>query len=158
MFKKLALVEERYLELTGLLSDPEILGRQEQWQQYSRELASLTPAVELYRHYRELEGELDDARELLVGEQDGDLSEYLEEEIARLTAQIEQAARELQAYLLPRDPRDQKNVFLEIRAGTGGDEAALFAAELLRMYSRYAERKGWKVEVIDAHATDIGGF
>jgi peptide chain release factor 1 len=158
VFKKLALVEERYLELTGLLSDPEILGRQEQWQQYSRELASLTPAVELYRHYRELEGELDDARELLVGEQDGDLSEYLEEEIARLTAQIEQAARELQAYLLPRDPRDQKNVFLEIRAGTGGDEAALFAAELLRMYSRYAERKGWKVEVIDAHATDIGGF
>ncbi len=154
----MALVEERYLELTVLLSDPEMLGRQEQWQQYSRELAALTPAVELYRRYRELEGELVDARELLVGEEDGDLSEYLEEEIARLTAQIEQAARDLQAYLLPRDPRDQKNVFLEIRAGTGGDEAALFAAELLRMYSRYAERKGWKVEVIDAHATDIGGF
>jgi len=152
------LAEKRYDELARLLSDPEILARQELWQQYSRELAMLTPGVELYRRYRDLNRELADARELLQDDQDGELSEFLQEEIARITGQIEKVARELKEHLLPRDPHDQKNVFLEIRAGTGGEEAALFAADLLRMYSRYAERNGWKVEIVDAHATDIGGF
>ncbi|MGB4125532.1 MAG: peptide chain release factor 1, partial [Dethiobacteria bacterium] len=158
MFEKMDLAEKRYDELARLLSDPEILARQELWQQYSRELAMLTPGVELYRRYRDLNRELADARELLQDDQDGELSEFLQEEIARITGQIEKVARELKEHLLPRDPHDQKNVFLEIRAGTGGEEAALFAADLLRMYSRYAERNGWKVEIVDAHATDIGGF
>ena len=158
MFKQMALAEERYNELTALLSDPEILGRQEEWQRYSRELAALTPPVELYRRYRELEKELADARELLAEEDDRELSEFLEEESARLTEEIGKLSRKLKEHLLPQDPRDGKNVFLEIRAGTGGEEAALFAAALLRMYSRYAEQRGWKVELIDVHATDIGGF
>lgn len=158
MFEKMVLAEERYNELTRLLSDPEMLAQQELWQQYSRELASLTTGVELYRRYRGLNKELADARDLLQEDRDGELSEFLQEEIAQITGQIEKVARELKEYLLPRDPHDQKNVFLEIRAGTGGEEAALFAADLLRMYSRYAERNGWKVEIVDAHATDIGGF
>lgn len=158
MFKQMALAEERYNELTELLSDPEILSRHEEWQRYSRELAALTLSVELYRRYCGLNEELADARELLAEEGDEELSEFLEEEIARLTGQIGEISRELKEHLLPQDPRDEKNVFLEIRAGTGGEEAALFAAELLRMYSRYAEQRGWKVELIDVHATDIGGF
>ncbi len=154
----MARAQERYNELTGLLSDPDILARQEQWQQYSRELAALTPGVELYRRYGALKRERAEARELMQEEQDGELLDFLREEIARLTEEMEQVSRELRESLLPRDPHDEKNVFLEIRAGTGGEEAALFAADLLRMYSRYAERKGWKIEIIDAHATDIGGF
>ena len=158
MFKKMARAEERYNELTQLLSDPEMPARQDLWQQYSRELAALAPGIELYHRYRGLERELAEARELLQEEQEGELADFLQEEITRLTGEIERVTGELRESLLPRDPRDEKNVFLEIRAGTGGEEAALFAADLLRMYSRYAERKGWKMEIIDAHATDIGGF
>ena len=158
MFEKMVQAEERYNELTQLLSDPEMPARQDLWQQYSRELAALTPGIELYHRYRGLEQELAEARELLQEEQEGELAEFLREEITRLTGEMERVTGELRESLLPRDPHDEKNVFLEIRAGTGGEEAALFAADLLRMYSRYAERKGWKIEIIDVHATDIGGF
>lgn len=158
MLKKMAQAQERYHELTRLLSDPAILARQELWRQYSRELAALTPGVELYHRYNELDGELAEARELLQEERDEELLQFLGEEIARLTAERDRVARDLRESLLPRDPHDEKNVFLEIRAGTGGEEAALFAADLLRMYSRYAERKGWKIEIIDIHGTDIGGL
>ena len=158
MFEKMEQAEERYNELMQLLSDPEILARQEQWQQYSKELAALEPGIELYRRHRVLEQELAEARELLQEEQEGEVVEFLQEEIADLSGEMKQITGELRESLLPQDPRDEKNVFLEIRAGTGGEEAALFAADLLRMYSRYAERKGWKVAIVDAHSTDIGGF
>ncbi len=158
MFEKMELIEERYQELERLLSDPDVLAQMDLWQQYSRELAELTPGVELYRRHEDLQRELDEARELLREETEGELSEYLEEEIKKVSDLIEGTAEKLRELLLQRDPHDEKGVFLEIRAGTGGEEAALFAADLLRMYSRYAEQKGWRVEIVDAHATDIGGF
>lgn len=158
MFEKMELIEERYGELERLLSDPEVLAQMELWQQYSRELAELAPGVELYRSYRSLNRELADARELLQEDNGGELSDFLQEEIEKLTGCLEETVEKLKEQLLQRDPHDEKSVFLEIRAGTGGEEAALFAADLLRMYSRYAERNGWKVEIVDAHATDIGGF
>ena len=102
--------------------------------------------------------ELADARELLQEDNGGELSDFLQEEIEKLTGCLEETVEKLKEQLLQRDPHDEKSVFLEIRAGTGGEEAALFAADLLRMYSRYAERNSWKVEIVDAHATDIGGF
>ena len=158
MFEKMELIEERYGELERLLSDPEVLAQMELWKQYSRELAELAPGVELYRSYRSLNRELADARELLQEDNGGELSDFLQEEIEKLTGCLEETVEKLKEQLLQRDPHDEKSVFLEIRAGTGGEEAALFAADLLRMYSRYAERNGWKVEIVDAHATDIGGF
>ncbi len=152
------LIEDRYSELELLLSDPEMLARMDLWQQYSRELADLAPGVELYRHYCSLNRELAEAQELLQDDARGEISDFLQEEIQTIKDLIETTTGKLKELLLQRDPRDEKSVFLEIRAGTGGEEAALFAADLLRMYSRYAERKGWKVEIVDAHATDIGGF
>jgi peptide chain release factor 1 len=158
MFDKLEAIEQRYMELERLLSDPEVLAQTALWQKYSRELAELAPGVELYRSYQSLQRELAEARELLQEDREGELSEFLQEEIKKLTGRLEEIAGKIKEQLLQHDPRDEKGVFLEIRAGTGGEEAALFAADLLRMYSRYAERKGWKVEIIDGHATDIGGF
>lgn len=158
MFEKMELIEERYGELERLLSDPEVLGRMDLWQQYSRELAGLAPGVELYRTYRKLNKELADARELLRDEREGELANFLQEEIEIISEHLDGITGKLKEQLLKRDPHDEKSVFLEIRAGTGGEEAALFAADLLRMYSRHAEQKGWKVELIDAHATDIGGY
>lgn len=158
MFEKMELIEERYEELERLLSDPETLSQMELWQQYSRELAELAPSVELYRNYRGLNRELADARELLQEDHAGELSDFLQEEIRNISENIEKTGERLKDLLVQRDPRDAKSVFLEIRAGTGGEEAALFAADLLRMYSRYAEQKGWRVEIVDVHATDIGGF
>lgn len=152
------LIEQRYGELEQLLSDPDVLARMDLWQQYSRELAELSPGVELYRNYRSLNRELAEAHELLQDDTGGEISGFLQEEIKKINGLIEDTAGKLKELLLQRDPRDEKSVFLEIRAGTGGEEAALFAADLLRMYSRYAEQKGWKVEIVDAHATDIGGF
>lgn len=154
----MALIDERYGELERLLSDPEVLARMDLWQQYSRELAELAPGVELYRNYRSLKRELAEAHELLQDDTGGELADFLQEEIGKIKVFIEETTGKLKELLLQRDPRDEKSVFLEIRAGTGGEEAALFAADLLRMYSRYAEQKGWKVEIVDAHATDIGGY
>lgn len=158
MIEKLARLEERYRELEQLLSDPKILEQRAAWQQYSRELAGLSQIVEMYRRYKNIAAEIKDARELLNEKNEDEMMEYLAEEIRNLTRENEEIEARLKELLLPRDPFDEKNVFLEIRAGTGGEEAALFAADLLRMYSRYAEQKGWKVEVVDAHPTDIGGF
>lgn len=158
MFEKMELIEERYGELERLLSDPEVLSRMDLWQQYSRELAGLAPGVELYRSYRSLSRELAEARELLQDEREGELADYLQDEIEKISGHLEEISGKLKEQLLKRDPHDEKSVFLEIRAGTGGEEAALFAADLLRMYSRHAEQKGWKVELIEGHATDIGGY
>lgn len=159
MLDKLSALEERYRELEQLLSDPAILEQRQLWTQYSRELSELTPCVELYRRYKNVCRDLEDARELLNdSSNDEEMTEYLKKEIKALGQEKESLERQIKEKLIPADPNDDKNVFIEIRAGTGGEEAALFAADLLRMYTRFAEQKGWKVEIVDAHPTDIGGF
>jgi peptide chain release factor 1 len=159
MLEKLDLLEKRYCELETLLSDPEILARQSAWQQYSKELSEIRPVVELYRRYKQIIVDINEADELLWDNgTDEEMHRYLRSEIVKLTEEKENLEREIKEKLVSRDANDEKNVFIEIRAGTGGDEAALFAADLLRMYTRYAEGKGWKVELIEAHQNDIGGF
>ncbi|PTQ53351.1 MAG: Peptide chain release factor 1 [Brockia lithotrophica] len=123
----------------------------------SREEAELAPIAERYRAYERLERAMQEAREILAGESDPELRQLAREELERLKEEREKVEGELRRLLLPRDPHDTKNVFLEIRAAAGGEEAALFAADLLRMYSRYAERRGWTAEVLDVHSTDLGG-
>lgn len=150
--------EKRYRELELLLSDPQVIRQQASWQKYSRELASLSKSVQCYRDYRRVNAELQDVKEMLDEAREKEMIVFLEEETQTLEKQRECFEERLQEYLVPRDPNDDKNVFLEIRAGTGGEEAALFAADLLRMYTRFAEMKGWAVELIDANPTDIGGY
>ncbi|MEW5783580.1 MAG: peptide chain release factor 1 [Bacillota bacterium] len=158
MLERLEALEKRYRELELLLSDPAVLEQRSAWQEYSRELAGLTAGVELFRRYKAILRDFDDARELLKDSSEDDMAVFLKEELRTLSSEKETVENQLKELLIPQDPLDQKSVFIEIRAGTGGEEAALFAADLLKMYTRYAERQGWKVEVMDAHPTDIGGF
>jgi peptide chain release factor 1 len=152
---KLARADERLEELDALLSQPEIAGDMETYRKLTREHADLSPVVALYRQYRQLEADQHSARELLA---DPDMRELAEADLAENSARIVQLEAELQAALLPKDPNDERNIFLEIRSGTGGDESALFAGALLRMYVRYAERQGWKVEVVSESPGEVGGY
>jgi peptide chain release factor 1 len=158
MHDKLDLIEERYSELEKLLSDPKALEQREEWLRMSKELASIVPVVELWRRLKSVNREIEDAEEMLSGSDEEELNDYLKAESEKLKLEQEKLEEDLKELLLPKDPYDEKNVFLEIRAGTGGEEAALFAADLLKMYSRYAERNGFKAEIVDAHETDIGGY
>lgn len=159
MLEKLAGVEQRYNELTELMSKPEVLADLEKLQLYAREQAGLEKVVSLYREYRELTKRLNDAKAMLDDpDLDRELAELAREEIEDLTARQEKLLEDLRIALLPRDPNDEKDVIVEIRAGAGGEEAALFAADLFRMYSRYAERQRWNLEVLDSHPTDLGGI
>src|SRR5512135_1346788 len=124
----------------------------------NKERTELEAMVEKAREYREALKQLEEARALTSGEQDAEMREMAEAEAAELEAKIPKFESELKAMLVPKDPRDDKNVFVEIRAGTGGEEAAIFAADLYRMYNRYAERQGWKVEIMDSNAIGVGGF
>ncbi len=157
MFDKLNGVEKRYGELERLLSDPDVLKDPDQYQQYAREHAELTEIVDAFRAYRRVDREIDDSIELL---RDGDpeIKELARDESERLTEEKERLEGCLKQLLMPKDPNDAKNVLLEIRAGTGGEEAGLFAGDLFRMYARYAEAKRWKVEMMDHHETGSGGF
>ncbi|MBE9536154.1 MAG: peptide chain release factor 1 [Proteobacteria bacterium] len=157
MFKKLEEVEARFEELSRILSDPEVLADQSQFQKYAREHGEISPLVTAYRSYVEVSRELEDNKELL-SDPDPEMKEMAREEIKSLSAEKEKLEVELQQLLIPKDPRDDKNVIMEIRAGTGGEEAALFAADLFRAYSRYAERQGWKISLIDESLADAGGF
>ncbi|MBS3809468.1 MAG: peptide chain release factor 1 [Desulfobacterales bacterium] len=157
MFERLEGIEERYSELESLLSDPAVVSNRELYPKYVREHAELGKIVEVYRDYRRVLGELEQSRELL-SDSDPEIKELAKSEIDSLNSRLEELEKELKKLLIPKDPNDEKNVFLEIRAGTGGEEASLFAGDLFRMYSRYAESKGWEVEIIDAHWTDSGGF
>ncbi|NDP46944.1 MAG: peptide chain release factor 1 [Sulfuriferula multivorans] len=152
---KLARADERLEELDALLSQPEIASDMERYRKLTREHADLTPVVELYRQYRQVEADQQTARELLA---DPDMRDLAEAELADSAERITQLENELQTALLPKDPNDERNIFLEIRAGTGGDESALFAGNLLRMYTRYAERQGWKVEVVSENPGEVGGY
>ena len=158
MFEKLEAIEERYEELERQLSDPEVIARQDEWRKLTKEHARLTEVVTAYRDYKKADANLQEAKEMLADSSDEELNRFLKEEINNYAEEKERLAERLRILLLPRDPNDEKNVIVEIRAGTGGEEAALFAADLFRMYTRYAERKGWKTEIMDANPTDIGGF
>ncbi len=156
--EKLQTVEDKYNELTNLLSDPEVLSDFSQYQKYSMELAELAKIVEKFRDYKKILSDIKDAEEILTESKDDTLKELASAELAELKERKPVIERELKFMLIPVDPRDRRNIILEIRAGTGGEEAALFAADLLRMYSKYAERRRWNVEIINMNHTGIGGI
>jgi len=159
MFEKLESVARRSEELTKLLSDPAVLADPETLRRYAKEQADLRPVVSTYQEYRKLQQELRENQELFDSEaQDSEFTALIKEEVAALTARLATLETELRTMLLPRDPNDERGVIMEIRAGTGGDEAALFAADLFRMYSRYADSQRWRVEVMNASPTETGGF
>ena len=157
MFNKLNAVADKYDELEALLSDPDVMADMEKWQRYTREHAALTPIVAAYRDYQAALLTIAEDKALL-DEADSEMKQLLEEEIAAQEERRDQLTQELPILLLPRDPNDDKNVIVEIRGGVGGEEAALFAATLFRMYARYAERQGWKTEILSSNPTEIGGF
>ena len=140
MWNKLAHLERRYQELTQLISEPEIIAQQNKWQKYMKEQAQLEEIVQLYREYRDLEAEIKENEGLLTAEVEAEFLELVNQELTELKAKQAVLLEELKILLIPEDPRDEKNVILEIRSGTGGEEAALFAADLLKMYTRYAEK------------------
>jgi len=157
MFQKLDFIVEKYEELSLKVSDPEIINNQSVWQKHIKEMGEIEPIVNKYREYKKAKEDLAEAK-LMLEENDEELREMAKMEIAELDGQIETFEQELKILLLPKDPNDDKNVILEIRAGTGGEEAALFGSDLLRMYMRYAERRGWKTEMMDVNDTGIGGI
>ncbi|MDJ0815879.1 MAG: peptide chain release factor 1 [Desulfobacterales bacterium] len=157
MFDKLIGVEERFIDVEKLLSDPKIVQDREAYQKYVREHGELNKIVTVYRQYKQTLGALEESQELLK-DADPEIKELARDEIAGLTREKETLEVDLKRLLLPKDPNDSKNVILEIRAGTGGEEAALFAGDLFRMYSRYAENRAWKVEVMTHHPTGVGGL
>jgi peptide chain release factor 1 len=157
MFEKLIGVEERFIEVEKQLSDPKIVNDRNAYQTYVREHAELNKVVTVYRQYKQTLNDLDDSQGLLK-DADPDIKELARDEIAALNRQKEDLEAELKKLLLPKDPNDEKNVIVEIRAGTGGEEAALFAGDLYRMYSRYAEGHSWKIDVITHHPTGVGGL
>lgn len=157
MFDKLDFTVDKYEELAKKVSDPDIISDQPTWQKYMKEMGEMEPIVKAYKHYKDMKQELEDSKEIFEMEDDEELREMAREEIKELEAGIEKSQEELKILLLPKDPNDEKNVILEVRAGTGGDEAALFGGDLMRMYLRYAERRRWKTEIIDLNDTGIGG-
>ncbi|MGL4730716.1 MAG: peptide chain release factor 1 [Clostridium sp.] len=158
MLERLEFIENKYDELSNKISDPSVMANQKEWQKLCKEHADLEGVVTKYREFKNAEEELESNKEMLNEESDREMREMIQEDIKSLNATMETAQEELRILLLPKDPNDDKNVFIEIRGGAGGDEAALFAANLFRMYTRYAERNRWKVEVMSANETDIGGF
>ena len=158
MFEKLEEVERRYETLSHLLSQPELINRQDEFQKVAKEYAELGKVVDLYRRVKKLDEEIKDSQHLLVHEEDEEMKRLVKEELSRLTGEREKMEEDLRMALLPKDPNDEKNILLEIRAGTGGDEAGLFAGDLFRMYTRFAEKQGWRMEVLNRHYTGVGGF
>ncbi|MWV17799.1 peptide chain release factor 1 [Pseudomonas sp. L-22-4S-12] len=157
LLNKLDILQDRYEELTALLGDGEVISNQTQFRAYSKEYAEVEPVILAYRAFCKVQGDLEGAQALLK-DSDPDLREMAEEEVASARAQLEELEGRLQRMLLPKDPKDGRNVFLEIRAGTGGDEAAIFSGDLFRMYSRYAERQGWRVEILSENPGEHGGY
>jgi peptide chain release factor 1 len=156
VLKKLEVIERRFEELTHQLSDPAVASSGERFRKVSKERASVEPTVNALRAYRKLLADVAD-NETLLAEKDPELREMAKEELAQLRPRVEPAEEQLKLFLVPKDPNDEKDVILEIRAGAGGDEAGLFAAELLRMYLRHAERHRWKAEIADTSAGSLGG-
>jgi peptide chain release factor 1 len=158
MLEKLAGIEARYAELEELLADPEVALDYEKVAEYAQERAELEDIVSAYRAYLTAEEELEGARSILDEEVDEELYEMARGEVERLEDRLSQLEERLKQLLLPKDPRDDRNVIVEIRAGAGGDEAGLFAADLYRMYTRYSEQRSWKTDILSSHTTGVGGF
>lgn len=157
MFDKLESVEGRFMEIESRLADPELGNKPGEFRKLSQEHAGLQDLVAEYRNYRQLQSELKSNKEL-VFDKDPDMSAMAKDELKRIEPALEESIRHLQVLLLPKDPNDAKNIMLEVRAGAGGEEAALFVGELFRMYQRYAEKRGWKIEPMSVNPTGIGGF
>jgi peptide chain release factor 1 len=158
MIDKLTAIEEKFEELNKTLADPSIFASPGAYQKHAKAHRDLGDIVEKFRQYKALLARVADTKALLESEEDPDMRSLAEEELASLQREAESCQEDLRLLLMPKDPNDDKNVLLEIRAGTGGHEATLFAAELFRMYSRHAERAGWRVEIMEAHPSEVGGF
>lgn len=158
MLDRLQSLEDRYVTLNELLSDPEVISDLDKLREYSKEQSGLEESVTVYRQYKQAKDELEDAKVMLEEETDDEMVAMVKMEIGELEEQLETFEEQLKVLLLPKDPNDDKNVIMEIRAAAGGDEAALFAGDLYRMYSRYAEAHRWKTEVIETHTTGVGGY
>lgn len=158
MFDKLKFVEEKYVDLNEKISDPEVINDQAIWQKYMKEHAEIEPVVLKYREYMKTKEQIQDSREILDSSHDEEMKELAKMELDELTENLEKINEELKILLLPKDPNDDKNVIVEIRGGAGGDEAALFAGVLFRMYSMYATSRRWKVDVMSVNETGVGGY
>ena len=158
MFSKLEEVEKRYDHLNVLMSDPKVIARQHEFQQYAREQSELAPVIVEYRAYKKNQGELKENQKILEEEADEEILVMAREEILDLQKQMIEVEQKIKIMILPRDPRDERSVIMEIRAGTGGEEASLFALDLFRMYTRYAETKKWRSEILSQSETGKGGF
>jgi peptide chain release factor 1 len=158
MIDKLNELEKKYDDLNHQLADPAVSANPASYQKYAKAHRELSEIVEKFREYKDLLHSIEETRSLVQTETDPEMRKLAEDELVVLEERADASHRELQTLLMPKDPNDEKNVLLEIRAGTGGDEATLFAAELFRMYSRFAERNGWRVEVTEEHLSEVGGF
>jgi peptide chain release factor 1 len=158
MFERLDQIEARYEELTQALASPQVIGDSTKYQKTAKAHSELTDIVEKYREYKDLTRGIAESKAVLADEKDPDMRAYAQEELTQLESRVGQVEADLKVLLLPKDPNDEKDVILEIRAGTGGDEATLFADEMFRMYSRYAETQGWKVEVLSTSESSVGGL
>jgi peptide chain release factor 1 len=158
MYERLDQIEARYEELTQALASPELIGDSSKYQKTAKAHSEIAPMVEKYREYMDLQRGITESKAVLADEKDPEMRAYAQEELDNLEIRLHQVEEELKVLLLPKDPNDEKDVILEIRAGTGGDEATLFAAEMFRMYTRYAETQGWKVEVLNTSESGVGGL
>lgn len=158
MLEKLSFIENKYKELSQKIIDPEIINNIEEWQRLVKEHADIEPIVIKYKEYTKAQKTLEEDKEMLKEKLDDEMKELLKEEVAEYEELIEKLEEELRILLIPKDPNDHKNVIVEIRAGAGGDEAGLFAGDLFRMYSMYAERQGWKTELMSSNEQGVGGF
>jgi peptide chain release factor 1 len=158
MFERLDQIEARYEDLTNTLASPEIVNDSSKYQKTAKAHSEIAPIVEKYREYKDLTKGIAESKAVLAGEKDAEMRAYAQEELDKLQSRVAGVEEDLKVLLLPKDPNDEKNVILEIRAGTGGDEATLFAAEIFRMYTRYAETQRWKVEVLSSSESSAGGL
>lgn len=158
MLDKLEFIHGKYEEISNKISDPQVIADNALWTKLVKEHADLEPIVEKYSEYKKTTNELNGAKEMLRDDLDKEFGEMVKAEISELTAKKEELEEELKILLIPKDPNDEKNVLMEIRGGAGGEEAALFAGSLFRMYTRYAERQGWKTDIMSSNPTNIGGF
>ncbi|MDH4422920.1 MULTISPECIES: peptide chain release factor 1 [Bacillus] len=158
MLDRLQAVEDRYEKLNELLSDPEIISDTNKLREYSKEQSDIQETVEVYREYKDVREQLKDAKAMLEDKLDAEMRDMVKEEVSELEGQDKELSERLKILLVPKDPNDDKNVIVEVRGAAGGDEAALFAGDLYRMYSRYAEVQGWKTEIIEASYTELGGY
>ncbi|HDR6309328.1 MULTISPECIES: peptide chain release factor 1 [Bacillus] len=158
MLDRLQAVENRYEKLNELLSDPEVISDTNKLREYSKEQSDIQETVEVYREYKDVREQLKDAKAMLEDKLDAEMREMVKEEVSELESQDKTLSERLKILLVPKDPNDDKNVIVEVRGAAGGDEAALFAGDLYRMYSRYAEVQGWKTEIIEASYTELGGY